>query len=1055
MADVKINLEATHKEFLASITAASKATTILLDQLQKMSTAHTQAGAAASKQATATQQATAATTQNTRANQQNASSMQQLGAAIGKTVAVYLLLFEAAKKVGQLISGTFNAAISNIDDFRKQAIGTAAAMTNIADKTQTAGQTWDQIFNQNLKATVGTFIELERLSARYFTSSIDLQLAYNAFAQRGIVIRKSELEQLAQLTDLILLLTQGQQTTIQVQEEIRSLINGTLRPTAQLGQLLKSYGKDIKDVGAEIRALQSLKPLEEVLRGAAAATKEIQTTFQAVVNGVEVSIRQISRIGALPLYEQLVKAIQRFTEFLNKNSSTIAGFIGIIGEALGATITKFERFLEQLLGGNAAAASAAEPFARLVAIVEALGIAIARVAIVLVSLLRDLPVLFASFKKGFDAPTEDGGFFDFLKPGETQIKKVTKGFEEMAKVLKEDLKQFGDTGFLDIQKRVDELIKSFIIASKKAKELKTAGQGDVSAPVFVAFKPSAEASANIRQLNSALLAAEDRLAKARRNAAELTVSAATDTDLQALRRDLALIEQGFRLANGTIAELRSSLDQVNQFLGDNLAATTKGAEANFENLSNRVQTTAEDIAISTFINLRAQLDRVKTGFEAFKAAAADARKELTETEVTPHLVNAEKAKKEAESTFNRILELNDQFVEKARAQLAEALKSGDAAKVVAAQANLTESLQNQESGNRRAEQQRDFQLAAFYAESRLALAKAQRLEEQETFQVATEQRKIDQEELRINQAINAEIGRGLQQAIKAREAILQVRQRGAAGAPRTRLEAEGGEIQTTRIALQVEIDKTIASLSVLNLQIQGLEESGTGAAREMYETSTALYSRIITLKEERDAAIAGLEHNRALATSWEAIGNAAQSSFETLSNALLNSFEGKKTDFVAAFKGIADSLFKDSLKDVFLSFKVTFQKGFENVMKNLGIQDSMASTLGPAFLAGFALIASFVLGQLMSGGSSGSAGNPQVGITSTEQVRGLIGGETQIPIGQIGESLQSALVPTNLLLSRIAAGVDRLSFGGIDPSIIESTISQSVSDALQIQLSAT
>jgi hypothetical protein len=55
----------------------------------------------------------------------------------------------------------------------------------------------------------------------------------------------------------------------------------------------------------------------------------------------------------------------------------------------------------------------------------------------------------------------------------------------------------------------------------------------------------------------------------------------------------------------------------------------------------------------------------------------------------------------------------------------------------------------------------------------------------------------------------------------------------------------------------------------------------------------------------------------------------------------------------------------------------------------------------------------------------------------------------------IGESLQDALIPTNLLLSRIAAGVDRLSFGGIDPSIIESTISTAVSDALQIQLSAT
>lgn len=1053
MADVKINLEAVHKEFLAAVTAASKATSTLLADLQKLSDAHTKTGTSATKHAGATSQSTTVINQNTKAAQQNAESMQTLGSAIGKTVAVYLLLFEAAKKVGQLLSGTFNAAIQNIDDFRKQTIGTAAAMTNIADQTQNAGQTWDQIFNRNLKATIGTFIELERLSARYFASSIDLQLAYNAFAQRGIIIRRGELEQLAQLTDLILLLTQGQQTTIQVQEEIRSLINGTLRPTAQLGQLLKSYGKDIKDVGAEIRSLQSLRPLEDILRGAAAATTEIQKTFQAVVNGVEVAIRQIARIGAEGLFGKLVAAIKHFTDFLNRNSGTVAGFIGIIGEAVGATITKFERFLETLLGGNSAAASAAEPFARLVAIIEALGIAIARTAIVLVSLLRDIPVLFASFKKGFDAPVKNAGFFDFLKPGETQINKITQGFEEMSKVLKEDFKQFGDTGFLDIQKRVDQLIKSFIDAKNKAQQLKTAGQTDVAAPTFVPFAPSAEQKAKIKQLSDSITAAEDRVARANRIASELAVSAGTDIDLQELRRDLALIEQGFLLSNHAVAELRSSLDQVNQFLGDNLGATTRGEAANFEELSNRVQTATEDVSISVFTNLRAQLARAKDGFIEFKAAAAAARIELEKAEVAPHLARAEAFSKEALDNFAKILASNQKFVDDAQAKLDAALKTGNKQQIAAARADVQEATERQESGNRRAEQERDFNLAFSFAEKKLAEANRLKLVEQETTQVTTENRKIQADELRIRQQINIEAGKLLQQSNRAREAILAVAQRAAAAQPRTRLQAEGGEIQATRIALTVEIDKAAAALNVLSTEANRVGSDATAAT---FQLIAAEELRIIILKEERDAAIASLEHNRALATSWEAVGNAAQSTMETLSNALLNSFEGKKTDFVAAFKGITDSLFKDSMKDVFLTFKTTFQKGFESTLQGLGIQDSLAKTLGPAFLAGFALIASFVLGQLLQGdGGSASAGNPQVGIQSTEQVRGLIGGETQIPIGLVGESLQDALVPTNLLLSRIAAGVDRLSFGGIDPSIIESTISRSVSDALQVQLSAT
>jgi hypothetical protein len=670
-------------------------------------------------------------------------------------------------------------------------------------------------------------------------------------------------------------------------------------------------------------------------------------------------------------------------------------------------------------------------------------------------LIRDLPVLLAAFKKGFDAPVKEEGFFDFLKPGEKQIKKLTAGLSEMGTVLGESFKAFGDTKFLDIQARVDQLVKSFVQAKNDAKALKTAGKEDVAAAVFVPFAPGADQKAKIKQLSDAVNAAEDRLAKAKRQATELAVSAGTDISLQDLRRDLTLIEQGFLISGGAVAELRSALDQVNQFLGDNLAATTKGAEANFVDLSSRVQTVTEQVSASVFGNLRAQLDVAKVGFENFKKAAAAARAELEATEVTPHFTNADKALAVARDTFDKILRVNQEFVDKAQAQLVAAQTTGKPEEIRAAQANVTEALQAQESGNRRAEQERDFNLAFVFAERRLALANKLKLEQQESFQISTEQRKIEADQLRIEQQINAEVGKLLQQNVKARDAILAVRQRAAAAQPRTRLETEGGDIQTTRIALTVEVDKAVGALSVLTEQITLLQQAGAAVPLALLENASAIRVRIDALNEEKDAALRSLEWNRALATSWEAVGNAASATINALSDAMLAAFEGKTTEFKQVFKGIADSLFKDSMKDVFQTFKVTFQRGFENAMKGLGIESSMASTLGPAFLAGFALIASFVLGQLMSGGSSSSAGNPNVGVQSTEQVRGLIGGESQIPIGLIGESLQSALVPTNLLLSRIASGVDRLSFGGIDPSVIESTIATSISDALQIQLSAT
>jgi hypothetical protein len=201
-----------------------------------------------------------------------------------------------------------------------------------------------------------------------------------------------------------------------------------------------------------------------------------------------------------------------------------------------------------------------------------------------------------------------------------------------------------------------------------------------------------------------------------------------------------------------------------------------------------------------------------------------------------------------------------------------------------------------------------------------------------------------------------------------------------------------------------------------------------------------------------EEAFRNQERFAGLRVSIEALGNAADAVSDTLATALTQSFEGKATDFKRAFKGIADSLFKDSLKNVFETIKTDLQKGFKAVFDSLDVSGDMAKTLGPAFTAGFALIASFVLGQLLGDqGGEATAGNPTVGIQSSEQVRGLIGGETQIPIGQIGESLQDALVPTNLLLARIAGGVDRLAAGGFSSGQIETIIERSVNEALQIQ----
>jgi hypothetical protein len=263
--------------------------------------------------------------------------------------------------------------------------------------------------------------------------------------------------------------------------------------------------------------------------------------------------------------------------------------------------------------------------------------------------------------------------------------------------------------------------------------------------------------------------------------------------------------------------------------------------------------------------------------------------------------------------------------------------------------------------------------------------------------------------------------------------------------PRTDLQAAGDEIKQAEVQFAAETASVQGGIDALADRLRVL---GLNATQADIDVVAAEQQRLDALKVTNAATLEQMRINRDFAVSWATVGNAVQSSLNTVVDGILGAFEGKKTNFTQAFKGIADQMVKDSMKNVFQNITTSFQKGFESLTKS--IAPGMESTLGPAFLAGFGLIASFVLGQLMGDqGGEGTASNPTVGIQSTEQVRGIIGGETQIPIGAVAESLQDALVPTNMWLARIYGAIS--TSGGLSTAQVEGIIERAVTDALQIQ----
>lgn len=1126
-------------------------------------------------------------TQRAQAAALNAMKNQHAGTITGITkgvaaaVAGYYLLFEAVKKVASLISGSLTGAITHIDDFRKGTIGTAAAITNLADPTLRFGKTWNQVFQQNLKQTEGVFVELEKLAARYFASSIDLQLAYNAFAQRGVVLRRTELEQLAQLTDLILLLTQGQQSSIQVQEEIRSLVNGTLRPTAQLGQLIKSFGLDLKDVAAEIRATQSLKPLEGVLRGAKEATKEIQKTYQASLNGLQTLFLQLERVGGAALFGNVVAAIQRFTAFVQANQTTVVRLFSVVGTAAAKAIEFVEQFITHLFKANGTAGDSVTPFLNLAATILTVAEAIGKLFEALALFIAKLPVAVAEAVQEFSKvrkALEEGdkissgnssqGFFPnaakgtvkFLSDNFTAAKAIRttadtaqaagKAFDKLGESLGGAFTGFFGQDFVaSFKANLARLTSEMNGALGKLNDLR-AGAKETFVGTRIPFKESDEDKAQRTQAAKATGELEKVVDRSRRNEQSATVLARLNLVLQELRRELALTDEGFKVMNlDIITGFDSAELVVAEFTKKFAAALSVGGQVDFSELSAGVQSATERVSARSLANLQAQLSNTQTAFKEFsenleqntqraiihatdelhreveglkneskagldslkasgEAAIAVIERQLAiAKQLQAPLTNAtaQQGLQEAFGAATVSLSQTEQQITDLRAQMskletqartapegfseflgqsnitaletqldglfrkagafreeiatltplvtAQSSKQVEAVvdtltqNLTSAQDNLFAGIKNQLERN--AKQQETINSIA----KRIQLEE-EKLREAQKFQLASGATNILEQELRIRQAILDLQVKAIEASKKQTELIAARVEKTAKERPRTSTEEALSTISGERAAFTESVAKETAAL---NIRTEAINQQ---AEVDIFGASMALQSveaeRVLLEKrtEAAEAAFSAAEQLAYFNLSIQGIRTAVTSAANGLFDALTQSFEGKKPDLLRVFKSVSDQLFKDAMKGFVESAGKTVSTAFTDLAGK--IAPGMSKTLGPAFLAGFALIASFVLGQLLNGNKgSASPGNPQVGISSTEQVRGLIGGQTQIPIGLIGESLQDALVPTNLLLSRIAAGVDRLSFGGIDPSVIENTISYAISDALQIQLSAT
>jgi hypothetical protein len=179
------------------------------------------------------------------------------------------------------------------------------------------------------------------------------------------------------------------------------------------------------------------------------------------------------------------------------------------------------------------------------------------------------------------------------------------------------------------------------------------------------------------------------------------------------------------------------------------------------------------------------------------------------------------------------------------------------------------------------------------------------------------------------------------------------------------------------------------------------------------------------------------------ARSGDQYNNMASSITQGFSS-LVDAITSGGQDLLKSLNSFFKSLFTSALKPGLDQLQQLLINGFKQLFGEAG------SALASAVMGAIGLI-----GMLLTSGGSSSWSSSGVtsSVTSHEAVRGIIAGETSIPIAQIGESLQDALVPTNSILNQIEAntrgGRGGLGGGRLDITVTLKGIEEQINAAIE------
>jgi hypothetical protein len=213
-------------------------------------------------------------------------------------------------------------ALQTIDKFKTAVIGISSALTDLAKPGQGS---FEKIFAQNTKYAQQMYRAINVEATKHFSSASEMMMSYNRLVQSGYAVRMDEVGALGLLTDKIKLATAGQNTEMQINQEIRALMQGQQMHGALIARDLESklgpgWGKLVeqhKRAGDLLQWIASLYP------GLQAANETIQKTIDSQYSTMKSLVELITIGGLTTAYNDVVDLLIRANDYLREHQDTI------------------------------------------------------------------------------------------------------------------------------------------------------------------------------------------------------------------------------------------------------------------------------------------------------------------------------------------------------------------------------------------------------------------------------------------------------------------------------------------------------------------------------------------------------------------------------------------------------------------------------------------------------------------------------------------------------------------------------------------------------------